>query len=149
MKTYSVFYHMDRPLDGAGLIVDRDSFHWLAFMLPALYALMNRLWLPLILYVAVIFLTTILLNMLSVPQTTAFSLSLGTNLIFAWAVPLLKAEQRRKAGYQEAAPVMANTRDGAERLAIQALKDQLYKASVTPVAPDLAGTSGKENDYNN
>ena len=61
MHTYSIYYREDLPLDGKGLVIVREAFSWFALLIPLLWGLWYRLWLFLLLYLAIsFFLQTVL-----------------------------------------------------------------------------------------
>jgi len=44
--TLFIIYQNPSRSDDKGFIFLKDGFNWLAFLLPPLWALVNRLWLP-------------------------------------------------------------------------------------------------------
>ena len=53
MRTYTAHLKSDAPLDGRGLVMVREGFSWLAFLVPALWFLFRGMGIPLVLYIAV------------------------------------------------------------------------------------------------
>ncbi|GEM_PF-5085304 len=150
MHTYSIYYRKDLPLDGKGLVIVREAFSWFALLIPLLWGLWYRLWLFLLLYLAISFFLQTVLEALPLSGELMFLMALGSCLIVAFAAPFIRSWTYERAGYQELEPVLAGSRQEAERAVLEYLKEvRKTDQELSQREEDLYGrqVTGKDDDY--
>lgn len=125
MKSYTVFLP---PHDGflsteeralaqaEDMVLVKEGFFWLAFLVPILWLLFNRMWLYAFSYiVAIIALTLLTDRVLGFSDMQQIILMVGTSLIIGFEAHGLKANALKKRGWREAGVAVGRNRDEAER----------------------------------
>lgn len=149
MRSYSVYYREDQPLDGSGLIVVPEKFHWIAFFLPLIWALWHRLWLVACFYGLFILLLQATLVLHEIDSRIVTVAVIGAGLITAYAAPFLKGWQHRKEGYRELSPVFAKSVGDAENVVLVDLLDADRRLNRQEDSPsEREEKSDKEDDNN-
>ena len=121
MRSYSVFFLADRPLDDKGLVLVPQKISLFALLLPGLWALFNRLWLVFSAYFAVLFGLGMLVEAFGFSPGINFLLSSLLALFIALSASYFKEQRLRTEGYEEQAPVEASSLIEAEKKALAEL----------------------------
>jgi hypothetical protein len=115
MTTYAVF----EPPMGGDPVTSADAtrfvpdrFHWFAFLLPAVFCLVNRLWLGLFVYCVAVGAIVALANVL--PDLAAPNL-FGLSLLMGFEAPELIGRNLARRGFRPAGYVFGATLEEAER----------------------------------
>ena len=131
MTTYAVF---EPPLGGDPVATADatrfvpDRFHWLAFLAPALFCVLNRLWVWLILYVVAV---GAIMALSQILPDLAGPLLLGLSLLFGFEAPQLIGHSLARRGFRPAGYVVGDTLEDAERRFF----DQMRPSARAPAGP--------------
>ncbi|MCF6325873.1 MAG: DUF2628 domain-containing protein [Devosiaceae bacterium] len=125
MKLFIVFQNPSRS-DDKGFIFLKEGFNWLAFLLPPLWALVNRLWLPLLAILVLIPLLISVTGLFSLPFLWMYL------LIFWWlamAASSITGFFLIRRGWSEAQYVEAPDIETAEQIFFSSLQQKPIKTS--------------------
>ncbi len=100
-------------LDRAVLV--RDSFHWLAFLFPVLWLLFNRLWLALLIFLAISIGGSAAAQAAGFPQSGIAVAGLLFSLLVGLLAPDIKGWTLSRRGYPAVDVVAAPDQEDAER----------------------------------
>ena len=111
MKTYRVY---ESPIRGKKLI--KDGWSWFAFLLPFIWALVNRLWGRFFLLLTLNVIAGVFINMTKWdPLALAFGISIGVVVPIQFALEGYKWKGREllKRGFENIVSVNAESKEGA------------------------------------
>ncbi|GLQ05249.1 DUF2628 domain-containing protein [Sneathiella chinensis] len=134
MQNYTAYYHTQRPLDGAGIVVVKDGFCWFALLLPFLWAVWHRLWLAFIGFLLVSMAVKTVLDVTGATGPFLWFPEAALGLIFALAAQELRHMKLMRDGYRELGPICANGRDEAESRVLALLSRKMSENRNDPLA---------------
>ncbi len=130
--------HMPPPAPGhdpdLGLQFVADRFHWSAFLLPWVYFLWHFMWLTAFVYIAVFVALVAVLMALGLAPAASFGIVFLFSLLVGLEAPQLRRRSLARRGYHQAAVVVAETREAAER--------RYFTERASAMAPPPAGLGG-------
>ena len=140
MAVFAVFEHPDKSPDRTVFV--REGFSAAALVFTVLWALWHRMWIVSAILIAAYGLT----NTLGMSEPVVALLELAVSLVFGFEARNLWAQSLRRAGYREAALIMASNHEEAElkfAFASRARGNQSFPVSRLQMqAPDTLGLFG-------
>jgi hypothetical protein len=143
MPTYTV--HEPRPVSGTlderamRLKFVKEGFAWLAFLIPALWLLLNRLWLELIAYIALTVGLVALLTYTGANQTAIAWAMFFINLAFGFEARNLHRSTLARRGYALIGVVTGRDLEDAERRFLTEWLPEARKEGGEAALPPVSG----------
>lgn len=145
MTLYSVYKPPSEardPEDRAdGLVFVKEGFSWPALLAPGLWLLYQRMWLELILFVALFALVAWIFGSGDQGQTLLGWLSVALIVLFAFEANDLRRAALERRGYQRAGTAIGPGRDAAELAFFQSWLPEQEKGRQQEAAPNRPSTA--------
>ena len=153
MTVYSVYVppgddaDLDARVDKIAFV--KEGFYWVALLVPVLWLIYQRMWLELVVFLAVLFIIPIVLGNDPAARELGAWLVLGLTVVFAFEANDLRGWALQRRGYRFVAAVTGRDRTEAERsfftdwlpqqlrrrVAVRPAESMTPKAAVTPTRP--------------
>ena len=118
MKVYTVHYRQEAASSLTGLsddtILVKEGFSWPALLFPLIWFLMNRMWIPAVIYMAFEVILFALAAWIEIPQQAVLICSLAVSLILGFEGNALLRWTLARRRFHERALVVARNLEEAE-----------------------------------
>ncbi|HSB58838.1 MAG TPA: DUF2628 domain-containing protein [Methyloceanibacter sp.] len=146
MTLYSVYEPPGEARDpeerAEALVFVKDGFSWPALFVPGLWLLYQRMWLELVLFVALFALLGWVFGPSDQAQTVLGLLSVAIIVLFAFEANDLRGAALERQGYTQIGTAIGTRRDAAEAAFFQSWLPQQGKARERQPPPERPGSAG-------
>lgn len=146
MTLYSVYEPPSKARDpedrAEALVFVKEGFSWPALLVPGLWLLYQRMWLELILFVALFALLASIFGSSDQGQTLFGWLSVALIALFAFEANDLRRAALERRGYQQAGTAIGPGRDTAELAFFRSWLPEQEKGRQREPAPGRPSTAG-------
>ena len=130
MKVYTTHCLPNAPREHALFI--KDGFSWPAFLFPAIWFIIKRLWLALALYILAVAVISATASATDLSGGSVFVILLGLNLILGFEANKLNRRALAKRGFAEEGPFVGEDLEEVELKYFQSQLDVQDSATTTP-----------------